>query len=255
MTEQASPVRILVVDDESTPRMAITEALNLLGYQAVEAASGREALSRLAAGRYDLMLLDLRMPGMDGVEVMRRVSLDYPDLLIIILTAFGSIDSAIEAVRAGAADYLLKPSSIRDTEAAIARALARRWPGRRKKGPAEGIEADEAPSVGILRRTPLTLDLETNVANLSAVGWGQARTAQLTESEAALLACLMRRPNKVFSCRELAREALKYDVSEREARELVRPHFSRLRQKLEQDPSQPSLIRTIRGKGYLLFLP
>jgi DNA-binding response OmpR family regulator len=65
----------------------------------------------------------------------------------------------------------------------------------------------------------------------------------------------MRWPNKVVSCRELAREALDYDVSEREAQELVRPHLSRLRQKLEQDPSQPSLIRTIRNKGYLLFIP
>ncbi|MGQ9600207.1 MAG: response regulator [Anaerolineae bacterium] len=67
------PARILVVDDEPTPRMAITEGLNLMGYQADEAASGEEALRRLAAQPYDLMLLDLRMPGLDGVEVMRRV--------------------------------------------------------------------------------------------------------------------------------------------------------------------------------------
>ena len=254
MTEAAAPVRILVVDDESTPRMAITEALNLLGYQAAEAASGREALDELAAERYDLMLLDLRMPGREGVEVMRRASHRYPDLLIIILTAFGSIDSAIEAVRAGAADYLLKPSSIRDTEAAIARALTRRTPNPRQRARPERAETEMAGST-LLRRTPLTLDLEKNVARVSAMGWGEARTAQLTTSESALLAHLMRWPNKVVSCRELAREALDYDVSEREAQELVRPHLSRLRQKLEQDPSQPSLIRTIRNKGYLLFIP
>ncbi len=254
MTEVVAPVRILVVDDESTPRMAITEALNLLGYQAAEAVSGREALEKLAVERYDLMLLDLRMPGMDGVEVMRRASHGYPDLLIIILTAFGSVDSAIEAVRAGAADYLLKPSSIRDTEAAIARALARRTPNLRQRARSERAETETAGST-LLRRTPLTLDLEKNVARVSAMGWGEARAAQLTTSESALLAHLMRWPNKVFCCRELARDALDYDVSEREAQELVRPHLSRLRQKLEQDPSQPSLIRTIRSKGYLLFIP
>jgi len=254
MIEQANPTRVLVVDDESTPRMAITEALNLLGYEAVEAASGREALDRLAAERYDLMLLDLRMPGMDGVEVMQRASRSCPELLIIILTAFGSIDSAIEAVRAGAVDYLLKPNSIRDTEAAIARALARRSP-RLPRAQSRPVETDAAPSGRFLRRTPLTLDLETNVASVLAMGWGEPRTAQLTASEAALLAHLMRWPNRVLSCRELAQEALNYDVSEGEAQELVRPHLSRLRQKLEQDPSQPSLIRTIRSKGYLLFVP
>ena len=118
--------RILVVDDEPTTRSAITRALALMGYRVDEAASGSQALAKLGLTPYDLMLLDLRMPGMDGVEVMKWVEEAQPGLLVIVLTAYASLESAIEAVRAGAANYLLKPCSIRDIGAAIARALRRR---------------------------------------------------------------------------------------------------------------------------------
>lgn len=231
------PPSILVVDDEPTPRMAIADALNMMGYRADEAGSGTEALAMLARQPYDLVLLDLRMPGMDGVEVMRRARIAHDDLLVIVLTAYGSLDSAIEAVRAGAADYLLKPISIRDTEDSIARALLRR------SGP---LAAER-----FLRRGHVTLDREKNLAFLSTGQEGERRTVDLTVSETALLARLMRQPTRVLSCRDLARDALNYDVFEREAQEIVRPHISRLRQKLESDPAEPRLIHTIRGKGYM----
>ncbi|RPI53666.1 MAG: response regulator, partial [Chloroflexi bacterium] len=117
--------RILVVDDEPTTRRAVARALGLSGYEAESAASGEQALELLAARPYDLLLLDLRMPGMDGVEVMARAQERHPNLLIIVFTAHATVHSAVEAVRAGAVDYLLKPSTIRDIEAAVARALER----------------------------------------------------------------------------------------------------------------------------------
>jgi DNA-binding response OmpR family regulator len=254
--EGGAAARILVVDDEPTPRMAITEALTLMGYHAEEAASGVEALEALSVASYDLMLLDLRMPGMDGVEVMRWARKSHSDLLVIILTAYGTLESAIEAVRAGAADYLLKPSSIRDTEAAIARALRRRR--ERSQVPfsviagaleaeQEAAELDTLPD-RFLQSGPLLLDLEKNLVLLSP---GDGLSAELTSSEAALLSHLMQHPDTVFSCRELARDALDYHVPEQEAQEIVRPHISRLRQKIETEPDRPRLIRTIRGKGYL----
>jgi DNA-binding response OmpR family regulator len=238
------PARVLVVDDEPVPRMTVTRALNLMGYRADEAASGAEALRKLASHYYDLMLLDLRMPGLEGVEVMRQARSLSPDTLVIILTAHATLDSAIAAVRFGAVDYLLKPYSIRDTEAAIARALK-----KREAAPDGG----EAPGKRALQRGPLALDLETRTATLSLPGGGTLQAA-LTSHEAALLLHLMQSPDTVFSCRDLARIPLGYDVSEPEAEDIVRPHISRLGSKVEADPGRPALIRTIRGKGYVLSI-
>jgi DNA-binding response OmpR family regulator len=253
--EGAAAERILVVDDEPTPRMAITEALNLMGYDAVEAASGVEALDALSVAAYDLMLLDLRMPGMDGVEVMGRVRQTHPDLVIIVLTAYGTLESAIEAVRAGAADYLLKPSSIRDTEAAIAQALQRqrRHPLTPFSALGSALERENLVTLDtvperFLQSGSLMLDRERNLVLPRREG---DLSVELTSSEVALLAHLMRHPDTVSSCRELARCALDYHVVEQEAQEIVRPHISRLRQKIEPEPDHPSLIRTVRGKGYL----
>jgi DNA-binding response OmpR family regulator len=236
------PARILVVDDEAMPRMTITRALNLMGYKADEAASGAEALSKLAARFYDLVLLDLRMPGVDGVEVMRQASQLCPDTLVIVLTAHATSESAIAAVRFGAIDYLLKPYSLRDTEAAIARALDHH---RHARPPQSG------PTERFLQRGPMTLDVEKRLAIVASPGGGQTRQAELTGNEAALLAHLMQSPDTVFSCRDLARNSLGYDVSEREAEDIIRPHISRLRNKIESDPAHPTLVCTIRGKGYL----
>ena len=235
------PARILVVDDEAMPRMTITRALNLMGYKADEAVSGADALSKLAARFYDLMLLDLRMSGMDGVEVMRQANKLCPDTLVIILTAHATLESAIAAVRLGAVDYLLKPYSLRDTEAAIARVLENHQ------------HAHETPSAlaeRFLQLGPVTLDIEKRLAIVSLPD-GRALQVELTGNEAALLMYLMQSPDTVYSCRDLARVPLGYEVSEREAEDIVRPHISRLRNKVEVDPAHPTLIRTIRGRGYL----
>jgi two-component system, OmpR family, alkaline phosphatase synthesis response regulator PhoP len=225
------------------PRTTITRALNLMGYKADDAASGPEALSKLAARYYDLMLIDLRMPGMDGIEVMRQTSQLCPDTLVIVLTAYATLESAIAAVRLGAADYLLKPYSLRDTEAAIARALEKSRPLF------EGLpNSDER----LLRRGTVTLDIEKRLAMVSLPDGG-VRQAELTGVESALLMFLLQSPGIVHSCRALARAPLGYEVGEREAEDIVRPHISRLRNKIEVDPAHPVLIQTVRGRGY--FFP
>lgn len=258
--------RILVVDDEPTTRAAITRGLALMGYQVHEAASGSQAIARLSLVPYDLMLLDLRMPGMNGVEVMRWVEEAQPGLLVIVLTAHGSLESAIAAVQAGAANYLLKPCSIRDIEAAIAHALQRRQKALHRQHLvgviAEAVEAlraeeegDMLPSperpVRFLRCGPVALDLEKRLVVVRGLDDEASRSAELTANEVALLAYLMKHPDTVFSCRQLTGTALGYDVREREARTIVRPHISRLRKKIEPDPAHPRLVQTIRGKGYL----
>lgn len=265
-----SPARILVVDDEKATRNAITRALNLVGYHAEGAASGSQALARLAALPYDLMLLDLRMPEMDGVEVMARARDARPSLLVIVLTAYATVESAIAAVRAGAVDYLLKPCSLRDIEAAIARALRQRQERLRRKqlmhimAEALGaLQAEEELDVPLLpdrqerfvRCGPVTLDQNKQLAIVAGSAGAGGLSCELTANEALVLGYLMQHPDRVFSCRELARVTLGYEVSEREAEDILRPHISRLRKKIEPDPANPVFLRTVRGKGYFFASP
>jgi DNA-binding response OmpR family regulator len=100
---------ILIVDDEKNIRLALSMSLEQLDIPVETAASGEEALERLAQGEYGLMLLDLRMPGLDGMEVLRQVSQQRPEIKVIIITAYGSIDLAVEAMKLGAVDFLQKP--------------------------------------------------------------------------------------------------------------------------------------------------
>jgi DNA-binding response OmpR family regulator len=262
--------RILIVEDEATTRKAITQALNLMDYRADGVASGSEALDRLSSAPYDLMLLDLRMPEIDGVEVMKRARTAHSSLLVIVLTAHATLESAIAAVRSGAADYLLKPCSIREIEAAISRALRyhQKRLGKRQHlirvmtEALEALQVEEIPdsfvppgrSERFLKCGPVSLDRERRLVVVARDGSANF-DAELTENEAALLAHLMQQADTVLSCRKLAQGALGYEVSEREAEEIVRPHISRLRKKVEPDPAHPRLIRTIRGKGYLFSTP
>jgi DNA-binding response OmpR family regulator len=261
LTPPIPEARLLVVDDESHVRSALARSLALRGYRADEASSGYQALRMLESTPYDLLLLDIRMPGMDGVEVMQRARQLRPDLLIIVLTGHATLDSAIAAVKSHATDYLLKPVGLHDVAAAVARALRQRAQSLRRQHLLEVIDqtldalretevpAQAPPALErFLRAGPVTLDSERRLA---VVGGTPSRTAELTENEASILAYLMARPDQAISSRELARTALGYDVTEQEAQNIVRPHVFRLRRKLEADPREPRLICTVRGRGYL----
>ena len=244
-TTSAIPgARVLVVDDETHVRSALARSLTLTGYYADEATSGYHALQMLERAPYDAIVLDIRMPDMDGVEVMSRACQLYPDLCIIILTGHAALESAIAAVKSRAADYLIKPASVHDVAAAIDRALQQRV----QKEPVRTPPLGRFPRAG-----PVTLDQERHLA-IVATGDAGGLMVKLTASESALLAQMIQHPNTIFSCRELAQTALGYDVSEQEARRIIRPHIYRLRKKIEPDPNRPRLIRTTPGKGYL-FAP
>jgi len=244
--------RILVVDDEADVRQVLRTALEGRGYRVDEAASGEEALARLASRRYDLLLLDLRMEGMNGVGVMERVRLSRPDLPIIILTGYATLESAIAAVRCGAADYLMKPVSVHEIARAVRRALQQTEPrGPESDGPAS---APPDRSEGeILAVGPLTLNLKTGC--LLVAGEGEKREAFLTPSEAAVLACLMRSPGEVVTYQALAQEAWHLSPDPGQPRDMVRVMIHRLRRKVEPDPQHPTLIQTVFGRGYLLQIP
>jgi DNA-binding response OmpR family regulator len=241
--------RILVVDDEADVRQVLRTALEGRGYRVDEAASGEEALSQLASRRYDLLLLDLRMAGMNGVGMMERVHLSRPDLPIIILTGYATLESAIAAVRCGAADYLLKPVSVHEIVRAVRRALQRTGArGPDSDGPVSA--PPDGPGGEILAVGPLTLNLKTGC--LLVEKEGEMREIFLTSAEAAVLACLMRSPGEVVTYQALAQEVWHLSPDPGQPRDMVRVVIHRLRRKVEPDPRHPTLIQTIFGRGYLL---
>jgi DNA-binding response OmpR family regulator len=270
------PARLLIVDDEHNLRIALGDLLRLHGYQVDEAASGTEALARLERASYDLMLLDMVMPGMHGIEVMKRARQLQPDLSIIVLTANATVDSAIAAVKSDVTDYMLKPCSPNDLYAAVARALQERARQQRRQrmlelvGEAMNIlrDGDESePAVATsspaatsstvvagpvnddqLRVGPLTLDRAKRLVTLEA---DPAHPVELTEGEVSVLETLMRQPDQVLSVKQLANSALGYQGLDKWTVEsVVRSCVFRLRQKIQPSTDSPQLICTVRGRGY-----
>ncbi len=259
-------IRILVVDDEAHIRESLARALNLMGYHVQEAQSGREALELLEGASFDLMVLDMRMPEMDGIEVMQRARRLCSDLPIVVLTGHATLDSAIAAVKSGAADYLLKPASVHDIAAAVGAALRSRTEQLRRQhwlrmmGEAmDALRQTEAPPPAplpagmpverFLRAGPLALDRQKRLVVVSSA---PPCTAKLTEGETLVLTSLMGRPEQVLSCRQLARAAWGYDLDEFAAQSLIRPYIFSLRRKIESDPRNPQILLTVRGRGYCL---
>jgi len=259
---------ILVVDDERTIVTSIVRALELSGYRADGAASGKEALKALDHASYDLMLLDIKMPELDGIEVMHRAHRLHPELAVIILTGHATLDSAIAAIKSEAEDYLLKPASVHDIAMAIGRTLKKRSDQARpqrllqsilatlQEPERTGIPAGLAPATippvqPTLRVGKLQLDQQKR---LLVIDESPIRTAELTDGEATVLMLFMKEPGRALSCREITSAAWNYELEEWEAQALVRPYIFRLRQKIELNPSEPYLIRTVRGRGYELTL-
>ena len=264
-----SQPRVLVVDDEDHVRSALVDSLHIQGYRADEACSGYQALEMLGRTTYAVMVVDLRMPGMDGVEVMRRAAKMCPDLSVVVLTGHPTLDTAISALKLRAVDYLLKPASLQDVVAAVASALERRGREMRQRrlmqvmGRAleEMREIEDSEDVGntpmqdrFLRVGPVMLDREKCQVVVAGDDDARALPVELTLSETKLLAYLMQRPGIVLPCSELAQAALGYDVEANSAPGIIRPHICRLRKKIESAPESPRLIRTVPGKGYL-FTP
>ncbi len=276
MTEVLRPTpkaRLLIVDDADDIRVAISEILIDQGYVVDAAASGIAALQALERVTYDLMLLDLKMPGIDGVEVMKRVRAAGLDLPVVIITAHPTVESAIIAVRTGVRDYLPKPFGADELLAVVEKVIAARAKEQRRKllldtisetvaqlqspGATASPMTPSSPTLptqyqadGPLKAGPLCLDLEKRRVFLCDE---EDTPEELTEGEAAILSHLMNKPDGVLSCRELAIKALNYDaLDEYEAQSIVRPYIFRIRQKVELDPRHPRLIRTVRGRGYYL---
>lgn len=235
---------ILVVDDEPVARQSLTDILKLEGYNVTSVPNGQAAVEYVRTHPIDLMIVDLRMPGMDGLEVVQVVNQISPETEVILLTAFGSTETAIQALRLRIHDYLLKPASPAQILASVKKGLARHSSRSRVSNTAANNDVDEAVVVFSLKDGTV-VDLSRRQIK------HKNKVEHLTPAEGRLLRILIENEGKVFSHRELVLLVQGYDTSQREAPEILRPLVSRLRHKLDQFPSLSERVVSVRGTGYL----
>ena len=270
---------VLVVDDEGAIRYSVSKTLQRVGYSVNEAASGEEALEMMGAHPYDVVLTDIRMPpGLDGVELVRRIKEMNADTIVILMTGYPSLSTAVEALRLGAHDYLIKPSSSQDIRQSVAKGVERAHNLKRRRALLDvirsnvqelsrsevdamqalvnGEASEERPRVPengaeTPNNTVMTLGPLTIYPGRYQIAVGD-KPIDLTPTEFDLLLYLAAHRGRVVSCHELVREVRGYGVDETEAREVIRPHVSNLRRKLSQAGQDADLIVNVRGIGYRL---
>ena len=234
---------ILVVDDEPVARQSLSEILRLEGYSVNAVPNGQAAVEHVRTHPVDLMIVDLRMPGMDGLEVVQVVNSVSPETEVILLTAFGTTESAIQALRLRVHDYLLKPAPPSQVVNTVKKGLARRDAHLKARG-GVAVDVDES-ELEISLKDGTFIDLSRRVIQKDK------RDIHLTPAEGRLLRVLIENPGRVFTHRELVLLVQGYDTSQREAPEILRPLVSRLRHKLEPFPALAESIVSVRGTGYL----
>ena len=220
-------MEILVVEDEVLLGRHISRALTEAGHEAVVIHDGETALGEAEAKQYDLIVLDVMLPGMDGFEVLRRLRAAKIDTRVLVLTARGEVSDRVTGLELGADDYLAKPFAMRELVARVS-ALGRRF----------------------LEQAPVKLQVDDLVLNLADRElYRGSRRIELSARELTLLRVLMREPGRIFSRTELCER-----VWEREHEygvKLVEAFISRLRKKIESPP----LIHTVRHLGYTIRKP
>ena len=226
---------ILLVDDEDSVQSLLTYPLERDGFRVVSARDGEEALRLFAAEQIDLVVLDIMLPKLDGLEVCKRLRAES-SVPIIMLTARDDEFDTVLGLELGADDYITKPFSIREFRSRVRALLRRAGTAHRGSAPTESMTAGS-----------LSLDPDRRSATLD----GEA--LDLTYVEFELLRTLVAQPGKVFSRRALL-QSIWGDSAYREPR-TIDVHVRHLREKLERDPSEPDLILTVRGAGYRLREP
>jgi two-component system KDP operon response regulator KdpE len=224
---------VLVVDDETAIVRALTAALEARGYRVASAATGLEALDRVASEGAAIVILDLGLPDMDGIDVCRRLR-EWSQVPIIVLTAEGADDRKVEALDEGADDYVTKPFSVPELVARVRVALRHR--------PHAASPLDDA----IYAVGDVVVDVARHVATVAG------RACDLTPKEFGFLAVLARHPGRVISHRMILEEV--WGKGYGTETQYLRVYASQLRKKLDEDPDRPRLI-TEPGVGYRLVDP
>jgi DNA-binding response OmpR family regulator len=221
--------RILLVDDEQSIQTLLSYPLRKDGYHVTSALDGSEALQRFEEGRFDLVILDLMLPRLDGVEVCRQLR-SNSQVPIIMLTAKGSETDKVAGLEVGADDYITKPFSMREFRSRVKAALRRSRMG------------GESPDEESIESGELTIDFGRRMVTLGV------EEIRVTYVEFEILGALARSPGRVLT-RETLLEHVWGDSEYRDPR-TVDVHIRHLREKLESDPKEPEFLFTVRGVGY-----
>jgi two-component system, OmpR family, response regulator len=229
MPEQAS--RILLVDDEQSVQKLLAYPLRKDGYEVVCAFDGQEALDRLRDGSFDLVVLDLMLPKVDGFEVCRQVRATSAVPIIMLTARVEEIDKVL-GLELGADDYITKPFSVREFRSRVKAVLRR----------SQQAHSVEQPAQEPLDDGDLRIDFEKRTVTV------KERPVRLTYVEFEILATLARNPGRVYS-RATLLERVWGDSAYRDPR-TIDVHIRHLREKLESDPKHPELVCTVRGVGY-----
>lgn len=258
---------ILVIDDEKNLRHTLALILQRAGYSVTTAADGSEARQYLQSGAFDLVFLDLKMPGVDGLTLLPELRSLYPDMPVLILTAHATLDSAIIAVRQGARDYLLKPIDPAQILSRVDEVLTESCQPRRRRQIVEEIrgllselheiDGQESPPLSLnappgsdstryLQRGPFSIDLHARHVTLGN------RNIAISPTAFDYLVTLLRHSPNPVSYETLVMESQGYRPGIIEARDMARWRIHELRKALEIDSRQPQYIITVRGTGYRL---
>lgn len=224
--------RVLVIEDDPAIRRGVIDALAFAGYTTIEASDGVGGQRAALDAEYDLLLLDLVLPGRDGLDILRDVRASRPTLPVIALTARGSVDDRIQGLQLGADDYVIKPFSVRELLARI-EAVLRRSPER-------------PSSVRLLEFVGGVADLERR-----EVRFHDGDCIELSEREQQLLHYLACHSGRAISRDEILARVWGLDPAGITTR-TIDMHVVRLREKLRDDPERPRLVLTVRGRGYML---
>jgi DNA-binding response OmpR family regulator len=222
---------ILVVEDDAAIRKGIVDAMAFAEYDVISAADGNDGLRMAVRGGYDLLLLDLVLPGPGGLEILAEVKLSRPTIPVIILTARGDESDRVKGLKLGADDYVVKPFSVRELLARI-EAVLRRSPER---------------------PTDLSrISFHNGVADLARceVRFRNGSRAELSAREIEILRYLAENRGRAISREEMLRRVWRLDPQHIETR-TIDMHIARLREKLGDNPEKPGIIMTVRGKGYV----
>ncbi|MBI5433442.1 MAG: response regulator transcription factor [Planctomycetes bacterium] len=225
--------QILIIEDEQDLAFGVRDALQHSGFAAECVHDGKKGLERLKNGSFDLVVLDLMLPGMNGLDILRELRRDRQDTRVLILTALSSEEDLLKGFQAGADDYLTKPFSPRELVARVEAQFRR-----------------QATDAAAPTKLELPEGIHVDLQRLEVHRDGQ--TVPLTPREGDILSYLIRHRDRVVTRDDLLLDVWHYKSANVETR-TVDIHIVGLRRKVEPDPAKPRLIQTVRGKGYRWF--
>lgn len=228
--------RLLIIEDEEPIRIGLEDVLVFHGFEVESADEGRTGLHKALTGGFDLILLDLMLPGIDGYDICERLRAHDPDQAIIMLTARGTDDDIVRGLKLGADDYVTKPFSVAQLVLRVQAVLRR-----------------SRPMVALPPRFRLADGTEVDAENLQARRAG-AEVVELTRREMETLQYLAAHSERPVPAEELLQQVWGYPKQANPETRTVAIHIAKLRRKLEPDRAEPQLLITVRGAGYRLRL-